>query len=460
MNIQVRRWSTRVSVSPAHADHPWQAWCARLVRGPVGRRLLQRIAQSLPRPHAASVDDMVVVVRALRLRVRVLGQPDDASVANTWAEGLLHDLVAGLEGASALPRGGRSTDRVAVFPRPLDAEAAALQLSAATDAPAPWWAPQILQGRAPAEIFATWIATHPAEAAATLLEISGGRPAALAAWVDAATAEALHSALDAAWQHRRAWVAPAPAPPTPSIDPAHLALLLACETRALRAAAAPLALQPAVTEFEPSAALDAPSSPDQPRVPESQQGEHEQPDTVAVDLAGLLLLVRPLCRHPQLAQLPWPQWAGALNGIWAAIDKQLFACFDPELADAIRRANAPVIAAFTVEQTPTTVSVEAAEQVLADLCATLDPAPLPMEPLPDRLARRLVGPWPDRWRPLIQVVLRPGHLRLTDTHADLHLPLDSVDLTLRRNGWDLDPGFVPGFRRVIRFHYQARAQAP
>jgi hypothetical protein len=49
---------------------------------------------------------------------------------------------------------------------------------------------------------------------------------------------------------------------------------------------------------------------------------------------------------------------------------------------------------------------------------------------------------------------RPGRLEAEATEAHLYLPMRTVDLSLRRAGWDLDPGFVPLLGRVIRFHYE------
>lgn len=52
--------------------------------------------------------------------------------------------------------------------------------------------------------------------------------------------------------------------------------------------------------------------------------------------------------------------------------------------------------------------------------------------------------------------LRPARLDLTSTHADVWLGMDQTDLRVRRAGLDLDPGWVPWFGRVVRFHYGPR----
>jgi hypothetical protein len=59
---------------------------------------------------------------------------------------------------------------------------------------------------------------------------------------------------------------------------------------------------------------------------------------------------------------------------------------------------------------------------------------------------------------LRDVVRRPGRVTLTRTDLDVTLALDSVDIRIRRIGLDLDPGWVPWFGRVVRFHYLARGE--
>ncbi len=56
-------------------------------------------------------------------------------------------------------------------------------------------------------------------------------------------------------------------------------------------------------------------------------------------------------------------------------------------------------------------------------------------------------------RALARLVVRPGMLVLERTRAMLYLPQHCVDIALRREGWDIDPGWVPHLGRVIRFQY-------
>ncbi len=45
---------------------------------------------------------------------------------------------------------------------------------------------------------------------------------------------------------------------------------------------------------------------------------------------------------------------------------------------------------------------------------------------------------------------------ITPTHADVWLAFDQLDLRIRRAGLDIDPGWLPWFGRVVRFHYGRR----
>jgi hypothetical protein len=42
------------------------------------------------------------------------------------------------------------------------------------------------------------------------------------------------------------------------------------------------------------------------------------------------------------------------------------------------------------------------------------------------------------------------------TDLDVSLALDDADVRIRRIGLDLDPGWLPWFGRVVRFHYDYR----
>lgn len=65
-------------------------------------------------------------------------------------------------------------------------------------------------------------------------------------------------------------------------------------------------------------------------------------------------------------------------------------------------------------------------------------------PLPDGASHRLA-----------RLLWRPGLLAWDGWELSLAWPLASVDGALRRGGWDLDPGWQPALRRLVRFHYRA-----
>ena len=54
---------------------------------------------------------------------------------------------------------------------------------------------------------------------------------------------------------------------------------------------------------------------------------------------------------------------------------------------------------------------------------------------------------------LASLARRPGYVAVSRTHLDVSFDLASVDLRVRRCALDADPGWVPWFGRVVRFHY-------
>jgi len=60
---------------------------------------------------------------------------------------------------------------------------------------------------------------------------------------------------------------------------------------------------------------------------------------------------------------------------------------------------------------------------------------------------------PDAETALARVCARRGAIVADPGWLELHLPLDDVDLDIRRAGLDLDPGFLPWIGAVVRFVY-------
>jgi hypothetical protein len=53
------------------------------------------------------------------------------------------------------------------------------------------------------------------------------------------------------------------------------------------------------------------------------------------------------------------------------------------------------------------------------------------------------------------LVLRQGVVSITQTHIDIVLPLNDIDLRVRRAGLDQNPGWVPWLGLIVAFHYVA-----
>jgi len=56
---------------------------------------------------------------------------------------------------------------------------------------------------------------------------------------------------------------------------------------------------------------------------------------------------------------------------------------------------------------------------------------------------------------LSRLVSRPGQIRVTPTHIDMRFDIALAELSVRRAGLDIDPGWVPWFQRVVTFRYQS-----
>jgi hypothetical protein len=110
------------------------------------------------------------------------------------------------------------------------------------------------------------------------------------------------------------------------------------------------------------------------------------------------------------------------------------------------------------------VEIVASEDAFASLQlpATSWPAQFGRCPRPDVEAALLVRGWSlavRRWCWRIgrltvrDVVTRHARFIASRTDLDVSLPLDDADIRIRRIGLDIDPGWLPWFGRVVRFHY-------
>ncbi len=48
-----------------------------------------------------------------------------------------------------------------------------------------------------------------------------------------------------------------------------------------------------------------------------------------------------------------------------------------------------------------------------------------------------------------------GRISVTYTHVDLFMPMESIDIRIRKVGLDLNPGWMPDFGYIILFHFEA-----
>jgi len=55
--------------------------------------------------------------------------------------------------------------------------------------------------------------------------------------------------------------------------------------------------------------------------------------------------------------------------------------------------------------------------------------------------------WPDAWANI------SGLIRINDAHIDVYFHLNSVELSMRLAGLDVDPGWLPRIGRVVKFYY-------
>lgn len=133
---------------------------------------------------------------------------------------------------------------------------------------------------------------------------------------------------------------------------------------------------------------------------------------------------------------------------------------EPARADASAQAREALARLLDTRDPPTAVPATSAVAPIADvrpLTGQVSPAlarwlslVLPYVTL--RL-RRALGAEPDD--DLVRAVLRrTGRLHVTSTHVDLVLRLDDISVPVRIAGLDRDPGWLPAFGRVVKFHFR------
>ncbi len=118
-------------------------------------------------------------------------------------------------------------------------------------------------------------------------------------------------------------------------------------------------------------------------------------------------------------------------------------------------AQQPDLAARVMLRLALAARVDPEDPVLSPLL-DLQPASSPSDALDERIwafkARRWC--WRTTGMTSPRIVTRRGRITWAAPDLDITLPLDEADLGIRKWGLDLDPGWVPWFGRVVRFHYE------
>lgn len=160
--------------------------------------------------------------------------------------------------------------------------------------------------------------------------------------------------------------------------------------------------------------------------PEEAGLEAAPGELVATDWAGLLFLI------PLIARLRIPMAAPGHETV----------SFE-SLPLALLRLTAVRLAI------PESDGVREALTLSGDACG--EPLPLPIVTPWLRTIRR----WLQRTSRLTLRGLsaRRGSIACSRTHMDMWLPIQAIDLRIRRNGLDINPGWVSWLGRVVTFHY-------
>jgi hypothetical protein len=463
--------------------------------------------------------EAVVAVRRLNLRLKLADGASDAALLGGWSQALEQALVLALSRArqasagpdwgtgplesSALSSDTETSEQAVVFADAWAAEAAHLGGLLRTGRPA-WWAERLLDGRgepldlAPAAILRRWLEGQPARAVAAMAQLANlpARAQGVSALLPQAAAEELANGLAERLSQRPAaeLALPAVGSPLRALLEAELKRLrlhpqLGATTSAVPAPSRPwrlallLQAQPSLALLSPAtllAVVDAlgpqngPPADPAPQHSSPAPSAEEPTDPFALNCAwihagGLLLLLnRPELFSGEPGDQPEPAPAGDLALL--ALQRLLAPLAIGERAAALQRER-PLLSLLAPDRPwperldqAVVLDPEAAEHQLTALIAAI-PEAIGFAP---GALRQVYGPrygatppLPDRESYKLAALLwRPGLLEWDDWQISLSWPLASVDGALRRGGWDLDPGWQPALRRVVRFHYRLEVLPP
>jgi hypothetical protein len=463
--------------------------------------------------------DAVVAVRRLNLRLKLADGASDAALLGGWSQALEQALVLALgraRQASAGPEWGtgplgssaqrddtETSEQVVVFADAWAAEAAHLDGLLRKGRPA-WWAERLLDGRGepldlvPAAILRRWLEGQPARAVAAMAQLANLPPRAqgVSALLPQAAALELANGLAERLSQRPAAELALPAVGSPLralLEAALERLRLHPQLGASTSAAAPLCrpwrlalllqAQPSLALLSPPTLLavvdamgaqngmPADPAPEQssPALPAEEPTDPSALDCAWIHAGGLLLLLnRPELFSGGASDQPEPAPAGDLALL--GLQRLLAPLAEGERAAALQRER-PLLALLAPDR-PWPERLDQA--VVQDPAAAERQLAAVIEAIPEEVAfapgalRQVYGPrhgatppLPDRdSHKLAAMLWRPGLLEWDDWQISLSWPLASVDGALRRGGWDLDPGWQPALRRVVRFLYRAEVLQP
>ena len=226
----------------------------------------------------------------------------------------------------------------------------------------------------------------------------------------------------------------------------------------LPSSAAPPAVPPAADALAAETSPIAQASTSKPaNAPAGDEARH----SAWIHAGGLLLLLN----RPDRAREAATEAPGLGDLALLALQRLLAPLGPGERAAALQRER-PLLALLTPERTWPDLLQEATLQNPAaaetELKALIAAIPEGIRFAPGAL-RQVYGPHhgaapplPNRdGHQLAALLWRPGLLQWDGWEISLRWPLASVDGALRREGWDLDPGWQPALRRLVRFHYDA-----
>ena len=497
--LRISRLSTRLQLPSPEAEASWSDQLQRLAQRSLSDALAGVAERALSR--AGLPPDALVAVRRLELRLRLADGATPEAILRGWSQGLETALCQELLRSGGVGRGtafSHASADVACFADAWEAEVTQLGRLAAGLVPA-WWADRLMDGRgmaldlAPVAILQRWLERQPARAVAAMARLAG-ESTGVENLLDPSTATAM-AALMARRLSQRAEAPPA----LPDVGSPLRALLEQSlgqlrshpflgadlsEVEATAAARRPwrlalllhqqpaLGLLPAQTLLEvadqPAAEgfLQMASGTLQPAYESSGSSETNTSASAWVHAGGLLLLLN----RPELLKGAEPVPADPADLALLALHRLLSPLPTAERAAALEREG-PLLALLAPDRTwPERISeaqIEARGSAEARLTALIDAIPEEVAFAPGAL-RQVYGPRHAGGPPLpdgashrlARLLWRPGLLEWDRWQISLSWPLASVDGALRRGGWDLDPGWQPALRRVVRFHYRAEVLPP